>query len=268
MSARSDHPDLFERVICGVSRGPHSDEAVRQAAALAVPDALEVMAVAGWGEVPLGWALTRSEAEEALRRAVSLVEDIATDVRPRLVPGGDPAAVLARETDPGDLLAVGSHGGSRAAGAVLGTVPAALMHRPGCPLLVARPPPEGTTFPGEILLATDGSAASRRAARVAGGIARRAGGRVTLVHADEDGGRSARHELSVEVVEVFEAIGVEPAVVSAEGRAHKIIVDLVRREQFSLVVLGSRGLGGTRALGSVSERVGHSAACSVMIVPP
>ncbi len=33
-----------------------------------------------------------------------------------------------------------------------------------------------------------------------------------------------------------------------------------------LVIVGSRGLHGARALGSVSERVAHQAACSVLVV--
>jgi nucleotide-binding universal stress UspA family protein len=33
-----------------------------------------------------------------------------------------------------------------------------------------------------------------------------------------------------------------------------------------LLVVGSRGLHGPRALGSVSERVAHSAPCSVLVV--
>jgi nucleotide-binding universal stress UspA family protein len=33
-----------------------------------------------------------------------------------------------------------------------------------------------------------------------------------------------------------------------------------------LLVVGSRGLHGPRALGSVSERVGHRALCSVLVV--
>ena len=35
-----------------------------------------------------------------------------------------------------------------------------------------------------------------------------------------------------------------------------------------LVVVGSRGLGGLRSLGSVSERVAHRASCSVLVVRP
>jgi nucleotide-binding universal stress UspA family protein len=33
-----------------------------------------------------------------------------------------------------------------------------------------------------------------------------------------------------------------------------------------LLVVGSRGLDGFRALGSVSERVAHEASCSVLVV--
>ena len=39
----------------------------------------------------------------------------------------------------------------------------------------------------------------------------------------------------------------------------------VSRES-DLLVVGSRGLHGLRALGSVSERIGHEAACSVLVV--
>jgi nucleotide-binding universal stress UspA family protein len=35
-----------------------------------------------------------------------------------------------------------------------------------------------------------------------------------------------------------------------------------------LIVVGSRGLHGPRALGSVSERVAHRAPCSVLVVKP
>ncbi|MGH3044059.1 MAG: universal stress protein, partial [Gaiellaceae bacterium] len=35
-----------------------------------------------------------------------------------------------------------------------------------------------------------------------------------------------------------------------------------------LLIVGSRGLHGVRALGSVSERVAHKAPCSVLVVRP
>ena len=39
-------------------------------------------------------------------------------------------------------------------------------------------------------------------------------------------------------------------------------------EHADLLVVGSRGLKGLKALGSVSERIGHTAACSVLVVRP
>jgi nucleotide-binding universal stress UspA family protein len=39
-------------------------------------------------------------------------------------------------------------------------------------------------------------------------------------------------------------------------------------EPSDLLVVGSRGLHGIRALGSVSERVAHKAPCSVLVVRP
>ena len=47
-----------------------------------------------------------------------------------------------------------------------------------------------------------------------------------------------------------------------------MIVETAAREDASLVVIGSRRVGGVRALGSVSERVVHEAPCSVLVVRP
>jgi nucleotide-binding universal stress UspA family protein len=56
------------------------------------------------------------------------------------------------------------------------------------------------------------------------------------------------------------------------GRHHEQLPDepvralVVASADADLVVVGSRGLRGLKALGSVSERVGHRARCSVLIV--
>ncbi len=46
------------------------------------------------------------------------------------------------------------------------------------------------------------------------------------------------------------------------------VLDLLHTisEEADLVVVGSRGLRGIRALGSVSERVAHEALCPVLVV--
>jgi nucleotide-binding universal stress UspA family protein len=42
-------------------------------------------------------------------------------------------------------------------------------------------------------------------------------------------------------------------------------VKTAANERVTLVAVGSRGLTGVRALGSVSERVAHQAPCSVLV---
>jgi nucleotide-binding universal stress UspA family protein len=39
-------------------------------------------------------------------------------------------------------------------------------------------------------------------------------------------------------------------------------------ERISLAVVGSRGLSGVKALGSVSERIAHACECSVLVARP
>jgi nucleotide-binding universal stress UspA family protein len=52
-----------------------------------------------------------------------------------------------------------------------------------------------------------------------------------------------------------------------EWDADSPVASLTARSQAAdLVVVGSRGLHGVRALGSVSERVAHRAHCSVLVV--
>lgn len=54
----------------------------------------------------------------------------------------------------------------------------------------------------------------------------------------------------------------------ANGRASDEIVKIAKEENFDLIVMGSRGLGGIKEffLGSVSDRVADHAECPVLIV--
>ena len=53
-----------------------------------------------------------------------------------------------------------------------------------------------------------------------------------------------------------------------EGRPSNKIVETAKEENFNLIVMGSRGLGGVKEffLGSVSDRVADEALCPVVIV--
>ena len=47
---------------------------------------------------------------------------------------------------------------------------------------------------------------------------------------------------------------------------HPVVALVEAARDADLLVVGSRGLHGLKALGSVSERVAHDAACSVLVV--
>jgi nucleotide-binding universal stress UspA family protein len=132
------------------------------------------------------------------------------------------------------------------------------------PVLIARDPAYGTTFPREIVLATDGSAGSDRATDLVVAIASAHDASVTLVRSgacdDEH-----RHQMVLQARRVAEATGVEPVWAVPTSRPVVAICECAEWNRASLIVLGARGVTGVRALGSVSERVAHEAPCSVLI---
>ena len=74
--------------------------------------------------------------------------------------------------------------------------------------------------------------------------------------------------IAVDAVDLTAALGREPTVLRASGRADERILDAAASERVALVSVGSRGLSGARAMGSVSERVAHRAPCSVLVARP
>ena len=234
--------DVFRGVVCGVAGTDASMEALRQASRLLAADgALHVVSVAEPG---------RAEAERALeeaRRAAS-----PTTAR---VAEGDPAACLldAIERESATLVAVGTHVQLRAAGVLLGSTTTTLLHEAPCSVLVARPP-EDDRFPASMLVGVDGSPPSLAAAEVAFALAERFAAECVVVTAT-GGGQDA--DLAT-IEQRFP--GVEPY----ERRPVAALADF--SHEVDLLVVGSRGLRGVRALGSVSERVAHQAHCSVLVV--
>jgi len=260
-------PIDFSTVVCGVDISPQSAEAVRQAALVAA-DGAQLYALSAWDP---GLAMRagihaqavaadlREESFTALKRA----REAAPGVRELHFRGAPVASLLAAATNlSADLISVGSHGTSRPAGILFGSVASAMAHHAPCSVLIAR---EGDAdFPGRILHAGDGSPESQDAARIAGLIASRHGGSVSTLHVSHDGTDTAR--LAEESVLLIEATGVEAVRLDEEGSPHRKIVEKADAIGASLIVLGSRGFTGLRALGSVSERVAHHASCSVLIV--
>jgi nucleotide-binding universal stress UspA family protein len=245
---------VFDRVLCGVDDTPESLEAVRQATRLrAATGALSIVSAvdlthgvrAGWAATPIVVDIEQ-EAERALEAARREVPEATFSLI-----RGRPVDVLLAE--PATLVAVGSHGHRRGVGIALGGVATTMLHEAPCSVLVARPPTAAVEFPHSIVVGIDGSAESALAAAVAFSLGERFGAEVWPVAS------TSGKEVDLDAVR-----GIATGVVLDKRRPVDVLVTASRDSD--LLVVGSRGLHGLSALGSVSERVAHRAACSVLVV--
>jgi nucleotide-binding universal stress UspA family protein len=249
---------LFDRVLVGVDGSEHGYEACRQAAYLAEPGSpIDVIAVVHVSEAardiysaPHIVDELQRGADEALERAVRLIGDCA---RPRCV-DGFVATALIDEAERGHatLIAVGTDEHRRMTEILVGGVAGELLHTAPCSVLIARRLRDSGRFPRSIVVGVDGSACSEDALGGAEHLAERLGVPLRVITAAR--GKNVdldRVRRRCPAAEVVDARPVE-ALASASHAA-------------DLVVVGSRGSSGVRALGSVSERVAHQAQCSVVV---
>ena len=267
---RGEVPPAFGRIVCGLDGSRSSHIAAEQAIALSGPSTALVFVcvrdIRGAGATRQT-SISGERAETALAEAVHAASEAGIDAAAEILPGQDPRSVLLEEASRSDLLVVASHGGSRAGGIALGSTATAAVHRAHVPVLVARQPPEKVAFPERILVATDGSPDAARAVELAARIGHCH--RATLYLLSVDAARHGHaHQVAAEIVDLRAALGGRPAVIRASGKADESILETAASESVALVIVGSRGLSGARALGSVSERVAHRAPCSVLVARP
>jgi nucleotide-binding universal stress UspA family protein len=255
---------LFKRVLVGVDRSPASVEAARQAAMLTEPDGTLTL-LAAWTVPPptigvvgptFAHELEADAYREPAERAVATAEvAIAALAAPKTkVVRGMAWDVLVNEIEheSDTLVVIGSHGQGRLRGTLLGSTATEIVHKAPCSVLVARP--AGGRFPRRIVVGIDGSPQSAVAYATARRFAIRFDSEVWPVVAH--GGKGVDNRRVAAIVDYHhEDLPDEPvaALVAASADA-------------DLVMVGSRGLHGFKALGSVSERVAHQAHCSTLIV--
>lgn len=279
---------IFERVVCGVDGSPAGLEALRQAKRLLAPEGSllaatvcdpSIAVVAGWDADVMRDQLRR-EAADAKAEAERELESLAGASACLLE--GSPAQRLLEllRDEQATLVAVGSHGRSRATGIILGGVATTLLHEAPCPVLLARPADDPGAFPRSVVVGVDGSPQSLAAAEVAHELAERFGCSVRAVAAtggkpvDVDGLvkiRSLESTLLVATGSRRSPVERGPTVRSPAlewSERPPVEALLEASAEADLVVVGSRGLHGLAALGSVSERVAHRARCSVLVVRP
>jgi nucleotide-binding universal stress UspA family protein len=265
-TANAQRHSVFSRALVGIDGSEESREAARQAATL-VDGELTLLAsydvapaIGGTGVgVPYyhDENLQRDAATDALRQAR---EDAGSAEPTGKIVRGRPADALISEAEreQNTLLVVGSHGHGRLAGFVLGSTATELIHKATCSVFVARRRTESDRFPSKIVVGVDGSPESASAYAVARQLAERFDAELWPVVAH--GGKAVDRRLIDLILDHHrEEMPDEPvaALLAASADA-------------DLLVVGSRGLHGLRALGSVSERVAHQAHSSVLVVrtPP
>ena len=132
----------------------------------------------------------------------------------------------------------------------MGDTATELLHDGTCSVLIARPQTDRSWKPASVGL--DGSASALAALATTDELAARLGATVEGVSATGD--ESARPD---------SAWGDK---VDTWDPEHPVTALVERSREADLIVVGSRGLHGLRALGSISERVAHQARCSVLVV--
>ena len=248
---------VFDRILVGFDGSPASERALAVAIALradhgsilALTVAETYFAMHAGMDAPAWDAKLREQAEEARAAAERQLADVArsrADVRK-----GYAAPTLLRcvDTMGADLLAVGSHGHSRVAGILLGSVATRIVHDARCSVLVARGSRPLSYFPRSIVVGVDTSPTSVEACAIAEALGASSGAHVR--HLTATGGKPLPDD----------------AALLAELDTRQPVAALVdASKEVDLVVVGSRGVHGVAALGSVAERVAHEAACPVLIV--
>jgi nucleotide-binding universal stress UspA family protein len=231
---------IFRRILVGIDESPESLEAARQAAALATGpvtllaayDVTPLIAGTGMAPVPpmqLDETPLRDAAEQALEAAKGEFGPIETAAK--IVKGRawqELQHEIARTNN--TLVVVGSHGAGRAKGILVGSTATELLHKAPSSVLVARKPLK--EFPSSIVVGVDDSFQGITAGAVASDLAKR-----------------------------FDA-----ELKRCENVRHPVEFLVEASTEADLLVVGSRGLKGIKALGSVSERVAHEAKCSVLVV--
>jgi nucleotide-binding universal stress UspA family protein len=249
---------ILSRILVGVDGTEAAFEACRQVARLAEADTtVDAVAVVHLGpdvaaalEAGHVTDVLEREAEAALEQAVAILGPRA---RARRVDGLAAPALLEELGRAGTtLLALGSHGHRRTTEILLGGVAGELLHEAPCSVLIARPAP-AATFPRALVVGHDGSAQADGALAVANQLAARFGSPLRVITAVAGKGVDLAH------VHLRMPFGE-----SVDDHPVQALVEAAR--EADLLVVGSRGLHGLRALGSVSERVAHQATCSVLVV--
>ncbi|MCW4009186.1 MAG: universal stress protein [Candidatus Bathyarchaeota archaeon] len=120
-----------------------------------------------------------------------------------------------------------------------------------------------------ILVGVDGSPQAKKALVEAVTVADLFSGFIRIVTFYEKGNEKKAHEVIEEAINALENRSIKYEAESVFGsNPAKALVAMAKQDNFDLIVVGSRGLGGkvSMLLGSVSKQVVSDAQCNVLVV--
>ena len=255
----------LSHVVCGIDGSPEAEEAARKAAAL-MPETGRLHLVTAIAPGIVEQFAPHADAKRlrqehraaslaALKRASEAAMSVGHVIK--VIHEGSTATVLEDEAElmSADCVVLGGADHGRAAGVLLGSVATRLLHHSPCSVLIARAV-TAQPFPVSIAVGVDTSEPSLAALEVGAQLAGRCGVPLRVLHVTGHGVPVDWSRIDVhgaEVEEIRETRSPTVGLTANVGRA-------------DLLIVGSRGLTGLRALGSVSEDVVHRSPSSVLVV--
>jgi nucleotide-binding universal stress UspA family protein len=295
---------MFKKLVVPLDGSPLAERALTVAAQLARHDGAQVVLV----RVPVveraympaadGYGLlypeeyfgaTSNEAFDYLKTVQGQQAGHGFPVAGEVV-DGDPAGAIvdtARQYR-ADLITMSSHGYSGLTRWILGSVAERVLRDADCPVLVVR----STETLRRILVTLDGSTISAHVLAPALDVAQALGASVTLlrvvpelstgdVHDLDEYESGLGQRLAQEYQEEashylethaqpFVRAGVDIECAVRSGPAASVILKLVEEKEIDVVAMATHGRTGLRRwiYGSVTEKVLHSAGCSMLVVRP
>jgi nucleotide-binding universal stress UspA family protein len=214
-----------------------------------------------------GDGVDEQSAIEVLRYARESVRAEGVETKTHMRVGPAPAAIKELAARHGvDLIVVGNVGMGKARRFKLGGIAEQVAHEAPCDVLIIHTRDMDVAPDGgyrHLLVGTDGSATASEAARKGFELAEILGADVTLVHVGDP---------LVGAVVLEEAAKGRPGAAAVRGETLEgdpagRIVEVAGRGEIDLVVVGNKGLAGTRRyiLGSVPAKVAHESPVDVLI---
>jgi nucleotide-binding universal stress UspA family protein len=137
----------------------------------------------------------------------------------------------------------------------------------------------------KILVPVDGSDNSYRALEAALVLSEKLGSNISVVNVMEqvpithiesekllsellEAYKKENQEILSKCSEIARQKGIAIKSVLLQGNPAPVILDFIRKENFDLVIMGSRGMGKFKELilGSVSSKIMHHSPCAIMII--